>query len=88
MVGFLFISNKIGTDEFLALFSWTLLTTDGKSRIICSRSSPAVPYEVLLGVVSDNNNIQWSVVDEPDLATDGTFGPTYRLRTVENMVFP
>ncbi|EKM77251.1 hypothetical protein AGABI1DRAFT_122246 [Agaricus bisporus var. burnettii JB137-S8] len=53
-----------------ALFSWTLLTTDGKSRIICSRSSPAVPYEVLLGVVSDNNNIQWSVVDEPDLAID------------------
>jgi acylaminoacyl-peptidase len=58
-------------DVLPALFSWTVLATDGKNRIICTRSSIAVPYEILLGVVSDNG-IQWSILDKPDLAADGT----------------
>ncbi|KAJ3573227.1 hypothetical protein NP233_g2564 [Leucocoprinus birnbaumii] len=54
-----------------ALFSWALLASDGKNRIICSRSSPSTPYQVLLGVLSEKG-LQWRVLDQPDLAPDVT----------------
>ncbi|KAF5347238.1 hypothetical protein D9756_009923 [Leucocoprinus leucothites] len=52
-----------------ALFSWTLLACDGKNRIVCSRSSPGIPYQILLGIFSDKG-LQWLVLDQPDLAPD------------------
>ncbi|KAF9449698.1 alpha/beta-hydrolase [Macrolepiota fuliginosa MF-IS2] len=51
------------------LFSWALLATDGKNRIICSRSSPAIPYQIYLGTFSEKG-LRWSMLDQPDLAPD------------------
>ena len=43
------ITNLTPVDEFC--WNWTVLTTDGKGKITCVRSSPTVPHQVLLGTV-------------------------------------
>lgn len=50
-------------------FSWNVLATDGKSRIVCSRSTPATPYEIVLVDLADGNSVK--VIDSPALADDG-----------------
>ncbi|KXN83272.1 Acylamino-acid-releasing enzyme [Leucoagaricus sp. SymC.cos] len=68
------ISPSTGTVRHLtppepALFSWSLLATDGKNQIICSRGSSSIPYQIVLGTFSDKG-LQWLVLDQPDLAPD------------------
>jgi len=58
------------SNKRIALFSWALLAYDGKNRIICSRSSPSKPYQILLGTNSEKG-LQWLMLDQPDLAPDG-----------------
>lgn len=53
-------------------FSWNVLATDGKSRLVCTRSTPAVPYEVVLVDLSNGSSVE--VIDTPTLAEDGTLG--------------
>lgn len=53
------------------MFSWTLLGTDNKKRIVCTRSSSAVPHEVVLGQIGDDLNVSWTVLSRPNLAPDG-----------------
>lgn len=53
------------------LFSWTLLGTDNKKRIVCTRSSSSVPHEVVLGQIGDDLNVLWTVLSRPSLAPDG-----------------
>lgn len=55
------------------LFSWTILSTDNKSRIVCARSSPSVPHEVLLGEIDDNLNVSWQLLAKPILTSEGVF---------------
>ncbi|KAM6493471.1 Alpha/Beta hydrolase fold [Amanita muscaria] len=71
----LFIDTLTGTvtdvtpiDEYK--WSWSLLTTDGRNRIICARSSPSIPYQVLLGTVSVDLSVEWNVVHKPELSED------------------
>lgn len=59
------------SDADAELFSWSLLGTDGWRRVLCSRSSPAVPYEVVLGLVQNSGDIVWRVVDRPSLTKEG-----------------
>ncbi|RXW22263.1 hypothetical protein EST38_g3573 [Candolleomyces aberdarensis] len=51
-------------------YSWAVLATDGKSRIVCSRSTPAVPYEVVVADIRDVKNVSWKVVDQPTIDED------------------
>ncbi|KIL58280.1 hypothetical protein M378DRAFT_335592 [Amanita muscaria Koide BX008] len=71
----LFIDTLTGTvtdvtpiDEYK--WNWSLLTTDDRNRIICARSSPSIPYQVLLGTVSVDLSVEWSVVHKPELTED------------------
>ncbi|KAL0565918.1 hypothetical protein V5O48_016100 [Marasmius crinis-equi] len=45
-----------------SLYSWTVLNTDGERRVLCTRSSPTVPYEVVLGEFDDSANVSWRVL--------------------------
>jgi acylaminoacyl-peptidase len=71
----LVISTQDGTvidltpasEEEDKLYSWTVLATDGQSRVICQRSSPSVPYEILLGQFDDTGLVSWYSIDKPDL---------------------
>ena len=49
------------------LYSWTVLATDGQSRVVCQRSSTSVPYEIYLGIFNDTGFVSWRLIDEPDL---------------------
>ncbi|KAF6748273.1 acylaminoacyl-peptidase [Ephemerocybe angulata] len=51
-------------------YSWNVLATDGESRIVCSRSTPAIPYEIVVGEVANDTSITWTVVDRPTLSQD------------------
>ena len=62
------ITNLTPIDEFY--WNWTLLTTDGKDRIVCVRSSPSIPHQVLLGTVSATLSVEWTIVHELTLTED------------------
>ncbi|KAJ7224591.1 Alpha/Beta hydrolase protein [Mycena pura] len=49
------------------LFSWSVLATDGNRRFVCSRSSPTIPHEVLLGQLEGLGDVTWRVVSTPHL---------------------
>ncbi|KAG1725352.1 alpha beta-hydrolase [Suillus paluster] len=44
--------------------SWNMLATDGKIRVICSRSTPTTPSEVLLGYFNQHGGLNWKVTDD------------------------
>ena len=48
-----------------------MLATDGARRLVCSRSTPGIPYEIVVGDVSEPGNVAWQVIDEPVLDEDG-----------------
>jgi acylaminoacyl-peptidase len=60
------------TPEDGDLSSWTVLTTDGESRILCARSTPVSPPEVMLGEF-DDTGVSWRVIDKPNLSPDSKF---------------
>ena len=49
------------------LYSWTVLATDGRSRVVCLRSSTSVPYEIMLGYFDNAGVVSWHLIDKPDL---------------------
>jgi acylaminoacyl-peptidase len=49
------------------LDSWTVLATDGHSRVVCQRSSTSLPYEILLANFDDTGRVSWYSIDKPDL---------------------
>ena len=53
------------------LYSWTVLATDGQSRVVCQRSSTSVPYEIMLGYFNDTGIVSWHLIDKPDLPKHG-----------------
>ena len=57
------------------MFSWSILSTDSKDRIVCARSSPAVPHEVLLGHIGNDLSVSWQVLSTPRLSPEGTSKP-------------
>ena len=59
------------TGDASSIFSWHLLTTDGKETIVCSRSSPATPYEIVVGKLSGSGHVAWNVIDTPGLRDEG-----------------
>ncbi|KAF8970622.1 Alpha/Beta hydrolase protein [Flammula alnicola] len=55
-------------DDHGNLYSWSVLATDGHARVICSRSSPSVPYEIMLGEFSATGSFSWRSLDNPALS--------------------
>ncbi|KAF8140985.1 hypothetical protein K438DRAFT_1995441 [Mycena galopus ATCC 62051] len=47
------------------LYSWTMLATDGNSRLVCSRSAPTIPHEIVLGEVNSRGEASWRVIHSP-----------------------
>ncbi|KAF7374260.1 Acylamino-acid-releasing enzyme [Mycena sanguinolenta] len=47
------------------LYSWSMLATDGLNRLVCSRSSPTIPHEVVLGELNSLDEISWRVIQSP-----------------------
>ncbi|KAG1744589.1 Alpha/Beta hydrolase protein [Suillus paluster] len=73
----LFIDKETGeiTDETKMrdsepMYSWNVLATDGKTRFICSRSTPTTPSEVLLGYFDPHGNLNWKVLDKPTISVE------------------
>ncbi|PPQ76639.1 hypothetical protein CVT24_011784 [Panaeolus cyanescens] len=55
------------TDTENATFNWSMFATDGDSRILAFRSSPSVPYEIVLGTLREDYSVSWVVLDRPTL---------------------
>ncbi|KAG6810645.1 hypothetical protein H0H92_010908, partial [Tricholoma furcatifolium] len=60
-------SVKDLTPEDGNLYSWKVLNTDGGRRVVCSRSTPIYPNELVLGEFSENGDVSWSVLHKPTL---------------------
>ncbi|CAA7262322.1 unnamed protein product [Cyclocybe aegerita] len=67
------ISSKDGAvtdltpDADGSLFSWTVLGTDGHSNVVYSRSSPSIPYELMLGTFVNSDEVAWISLEKPKL---------------------
>ncbi|KAF9033208.1 Alpha/Beta hydrolase protein [Panaeolus papilionaceus] len=59
--------SDLTPDEDGRHFSWSVLATDGESRILATRSSPGVPYELMLGMLSEDGGVRWRVIEMPFL---------------------
>jgi acylaminoacyl-peptidase len=53
-------------------FSWNVLATDGNSRLVCSRSTSAIPYEIVLVELKESEP-SVKVIDTPTLSDDGAY---------------
>jgi acylaminoacyl-peptidase len=51
-------------------WSWSLLTTDNQDRIVCVRSAPNAPHQVLLGTISATFSVDWRVIHDPTLTEE------------------
>ncbi|KAG5643652.1 hypothetical protein DXG03_000532 [Asterophora parasitica] len=49
------------------LYSWKVLNTDGQSRVVCVRSTPVTPNELVLGHISEAGEVSWRVLHKPIL---------------------
>lgn len=68
----LLISTADGTVKDLTpedgnLYSWKVFNTDGSRRVVCSRSTPISPHELVLGEFSETGKISWRVLHKPTL---------------------
>ncbi|EIW76889.1 alpha beta-hydrolase [Coniophora puteana RWD-64-598 SS2] len=50
--------------------SYGLLCTDGRNRVVCSRHSPTLPPEVVLGTVDAKGGVSWKVIDTTVVSTE------------------
>ena len=73
------------TPEDGDLSSWTVLSTDGESRILCARSTPVSPPQVMLGEF-DDTGVSWRVIGKPSLSSDGKFSIHLRHGTSWNLL--
>ena len=55
------------------LYSWSILAANGFEQIICSRSSPSSPYEILLGQFGTDGSLFWRSLDKPVLPDSSQF---------------
>jgi len=63
--------TKIHANE--PMYSWSVLATDSKMRVLCTRSTPTTPADVLLGYFNKHGDLSWKVLDKPVLSEEGTF---------------
>ncbi|KAF8064410.1 Alpha/Beta hydrolase protein [Lyophyllum atratum] len=58
------------TPEDGKLHSWRVLNTDGKSRVLCTRSTPTMPHEILLGQFNEEGEVSWRILYKPTLPSN------------------
>ena len=76
------ITNLTPPDE--SCWNWTFLTADDIDRIVCVRSSPNVPHQVLLGTISAASSVDWQVIHEPTLTKEVKIA----LLSIESKIIP
>ena len=76
------ITNLTPPDE--SCWNWTFLTADDIDRIVCVRSSPNVPHQVLLGTISAASSVDWQVIHEPTLTKEVKIA----LLSIETKIIP
>ncbi|KAG0694260.1 Alpha/Beta hydrolase protein [Suillus ampliporus] len=64
------ITDETKMREGKPMYSWNVLATDGKTRFICSRSTPTTPSEVLLGYFDGHGKLNWKVLDRPVISIE------------------
>lgn len=57
-------------------WSWDVLCTDGKTRVVCSRSAPNRPHELVLGTLDLNKTVAWRVIAKPELSEECAYLPS------------
>lgn len=53
-------------------WSWTVLCTDGRSQVVCSRSALNKPPELVLGRVDSDARVTWRVLAKPSVSDECT----------------
>ncbi len=51
-------------------YSWTVLATNGKDQVICTRSALNKPPELVLGHIGSDSTAVWRIIAEPELDND------------------
>lgn len=62
--------TELTPDDAEVRYSWTVLCTDGKDKIVCTRSAPSVPAELVLGRIDGAGHARWQNIAKPDLNDD------------------
>ncbi|EGO20277.1 hypothetical protein SERLADRAFT_452969 [Serpula lacrymans var. lacrymans S7.9] len=52
------------------LYSWTVLTTNHRDLVLCTRSTPTTPPEIMLGRFDASGGVEWRVIDKPVLSDE------------------
>ncbi len=71
----LLVSLKDGSVRNLSLggdqkhYSWNVLASDGHQQIVCTRSTPSSPPELVVGRVASPSSVDWRVIAKPDLSS-------------------
>ncbi|KAF8154267.1 Alpha/Beta hydrolase protein [Crassisporium funariophilum] len=68
-------------DTDATLYSWSVLATDGRSHVVCQRSTASVPYEILIGRFDSSGSVVWNLLDKPDLREDVVGAALSKIRT-------
>ena len=63
--------TELTPNEDKLLYSWTVLGTDSHRQIICARSSPSIPAEVVLGRIDDAGGVSWQLLSQSTLTPEG-----------------
>ncbi|KAI0791089.1 alpha beta-hydrolase [Abortiporus biennis] len=51
-------------------YSWNVLATDGGDQVVCSRSAPMKPHELVLGRLDASGQVSWRVLAQPSLSDE------------------
>ncbi|KAI6003273.1 Alpha/Beta hydrolase protein [Pisolithus orientalis] len=54
-----------GQDDKQSLYNWSLLSSDGNGSVVCSRSTPTSPPQVVLLTIENGSFANIQVLDEP-----------------------
>ncbi|KAJ3537442.1 hypothetical protein NM688_g6689 [Phlebia brevispora] len=61
---------ELTPDDETLHYSWTVLCTDGRNKIVCTRSAPCRPPELVVGTIEGPDKVEWQVIAQPDLSDD------------------
>ena len=64
-------------------FSWTFMAAHDNGRIVCARSSCTPPSEVVLGCISNDFTVSWTVLWNPELRLERAFSDLFAMHVTE-----
>lgn len=61
--------QNLTPDDEGKLLSWNVLGTDGNSQVVCTRSSPSTPPELVIGRIDGSAKVKWQIIAKPTLSS-------------------